>query len=342
MMNFDEYEIVINSEFTLHGTITRPKVDGKYAAVVIIAGSGEIDRDGMIVPLKLASNIYKDLAHVMAKLGVVTLRFDKRGVGKSDGEFLKTGVWDLVSDIESTITYLKEQPFVDPENIILAGHSEGCMLATVVNARTPVNGLILLTGAAESLEEATKRQREIAYKELKEQKGIKGKLMRLLNVEKRGEKQMEKIKEKMMNTEKDTIKVGFKPMNAKWFREHFQHDIYKDLMKVTCPVLAIAGDKDIQADPERAKRIGDYVKGDSEVHVIKNMDHSLKVFEGEFKALDFKKNYEEGARKPLHPELEEIIVNWLDTNFNSQHAGSKIPGSILGESEEVGRKSNCL
>ncbi len=162
-------------------------------------------------------------------------------------------MWDLVNDIESTITYLKEQPFVDPENIILAGHSEGCMLATVVNARTPVNGLILLTGAAESLEEATKRQREIAYKELKEQKGIKGKLMRLLDVEKRGEKQMEKIKEKMMNTEKDTIKVGFKPMNAKWFREHFQHDIYKDLQQVTCPVLAIAGDKDFQANPEKRR-----------------------------------------------------------------------------------------
>lgn len=207
MMTFDEYEVAINSEFTLQGTITKPKADGKYAAVVIIAGSGEIDRDGTIVPLKLEANIYKDLAHVIAGLGVVTLRFDKRGVGKSDGEFLKTGMWDLVSDIESTITYLKEQPFVNPENIILAGHSEGCMLATVVNARTSVNGLILLTGAAESLEEATKRQREIAYKELKEQKGIKGKLMRLLNVEKRGEKQMEKIKEKMMNTEKIRLKL---------------------------------------------------------------------------------------------------------------------------------------
>ena len=342
MMTFDEYEVAINSEFTLQGTITRPKVDGKYAAVVIIAGSGEIDRDGTILPLKLASNIYKDLAHILAQLGVVTLRFDKRGVGKSDGDIMKTGMWDLVSDIESTITYLKEQPFVDPENIILAGHSEGCMLATVVNARTPVNGLILLTGAAESLEEATKRQREIAYKELKEQKGIKGKLMRLLNVEKRGEKQMEKIKEKMMNTEKDTITVGFKPMNAKWFREHFQHDIYKDLQQVTCPVLAIAGDKDIQADPERAKRIGDYVKGDSEVHVIKDMDHSLKGLEGEFKALEIKKNYEKGAGKPLHPELEEIIVNWMDTHFISQHAGRKISGSILGESEEVGRERNCL
>ncbi|WP_141523407.1 alpha/beta hydrolase family protein [Bacillus wiedmannii] len=328
MMAFDEYEVAINSEFTLQGTITKPKADGKYAAVVIIAGSGEIDRDGMIVPLKLASNIYKDLAHVIARLGVVTLRFDKRGVGKSEGEFLKTGMWDLVSDIEAMIKYVKEQPFVDSENIILVGHSEGCMLATVVNARTPVNGLIFLTGAAESLEEATKRQREIAYKELKEQKGIKGKLMRLLNVEKRGEKQMEKIKEKMMNTEKDTIKVGFKPMNAKWFREHFQHDIYKDLQQVTCPVLAIAGDKDIQADPEKAKRIGDYVKVDSEVHVIKNMDHSLKRFEGEFKVLELQKNYRDGAGKPLHPMLEEIIVNWLDARFISQYEGKKTSSSV--------------
>ncbi|MGR5860195.1 alpha/beta hydrolase family protein [Bacillus pacificus] len=336
-MTFDEYEVAINSEFTLQGTITKPKAGGKYAAVIIIAGSGEIDRDGTILPLKLESNIYKDLAHVMAKLGVVTLRFDKRGVGKSDGEFLKTGMWDLVNDIEATITYLKEQPFVDPENIILAGHSEGCMLATVVNARTPVNGLILLTGAAESLEEATKRQREIAYKELKEQKGIKGKLMRLLDVEKRGEADG-KNKEKMMNTEKDTIKVGFKPMNAKWFREHFQHDIYKDLQQVTCPVLAIAGDKDIQADPEKAKRIGDYVKGDSEVHVIKNMDHSLKSFEGDFKALEFKKNYEEGAGKPLHPMLEEIIMNWISTNFILH----KIPVSTLSEYEGDESESNCL
>jgi len=322
-MTFDEYEVAIKSEFTLQGTITKPKVDGKYAAVVIIAGSGEIDRNGTILPLKLESNIYKDLAHVLAQLGVVTLRFDKRGVGKSDGEFQKTGMWDLVSDIEAMVAFLKEQPFVDSENIILAGHSEGCMLATVVNARTPVNGLILLTGAAESLEEATKRQREIAYKELKEQKGIKGKLMRLLNVEKRGEKQMEKIKEKMMNTEKDTIKVGFKPMNAKWFREHFQHDIYKDLQQVTCPVLAIAGDKDFQANPEKAKRIGDYVQGDSEIYVVKNMDHTLKYFEGDFKALEFKKIYTEGADKPLHPELEGIIVNWMDARFISQYAGSK-------------------
>ncbi|PEF41731.1 alpha/beta hydrolase [Bacillus wiedmannii] len=327
-MTFDEYEVAINSEFTLQGTLTKPKADGKYAAVVIIAGSGEIDRDGMLVPLKLASNIYKDLTHVMARLGVVTLRFDKRGVGKSEGEFQKTGMWDLVNDIEAMITYVKEQPFVDSENIILVGHSEGCMLATVVNARTPVNGLILLTGAAESLEEATKRQREIAYKELKEQKGIKGKLMRLLNVEKRGEKQMGKIKEKMMNTEKDTIKVGFKPMNAKWFREHFQHDIYKDLQQVTCPVLAIAGDKDIQADPEKAKRIDQYVKGDSEVHVIKNMDHSLKIFEGEFKVLELQKNYKEGAGKPLHPMLEEIIVNWIDARFISQYKGEKTSSSI--------------
>ncbi|PHD25546.1 alpha/beta hydrolase family protein [Bacillus wiedmannii] len=338
MMAFDEYEVAINSEFTLQGTLTKPKADGKYAAIVIIAGSGEVDRDGTIMPLNMKGNMYKDLAHLITNLGVVTLRFDKRGVGASRGEFMKAGMWDLVSDVEAVITYLKEQPFVNPENIILAGHSEGCMLATVVNARTPVNGLILLTGAAESLEEATKRQREIIYKELKEQKGIKGKLMRLLNIEKRGEKQAQKATEKMINSKKDIVKIGFKPMNAKWFREHFQHDIYKDLQQVTCPVLAIAGDKDIQADPEKAKRIDHYVKGDSEVHVVKNMDHSLKRFEGEFRALEFKKNYEEGAGKPLHPMLEEIIVNWISANFISH----KIPASTLSEYEGDGKESNCL
>ncbi|NWK69142.1 alpha/beta hydrolase [Bacillus paramycoides] len=314
-MSFEEYAVAVNNGVTIQGTITKPRSVGKYPAVLIIAGSGEVDRDGTIVPLNMKGNMYKDLAHLISNLGVVTLRFDKRGVGASEGEFMKAGMWDLVSDIEAVIAYLKEQPFVDSEKIILAGHSEGCMLATVVNAKTPVNGLILLTGAAESLEEALKRQREIVYKELKEQKGIKGMLMRLLNIEKRGEKQAQKLFQKMLNSEKDIIKIGFKPMNAKWFREHFQHDIYKDLMKVTCPVLAIAGDKDFQADPEKAKRIGNYVKGDSEVHVIKNMDHSLKNFKGDFKALEFKKIYAEGAGKPLHPQLQEIVVNWMDTHF---------------------------
>lgn len=37
MMTFDEYEVAIKSELTLQGTITKPKADGKYAAVVIIA-----------------------------------------------------------------------------------------------------------------------------------------------------------------------------------------------------------------------------------------------------------------------------------------------------------------
>ncbi|MGN4425213.1 alpha/beta hydrolase family protein [Bacillus cereus group sp. MYBK30-1] len=341
-MSFEEYEVVINNGVTLQATITKPRSVGKYPAVLIIAGSGEVDRDGTIVPLNMKVNMYKDLAHLISNLGVVTLRFDKRGVGASEGEFMKAGMWDLVSDIEAVIAYLKEQPFVDSEKIILAGHSEGCMLATVVNAKTPVNGLILLTGAAESLEEATKRQREIIYKELKEQKGIKGKLMRLLNIEKRGEKQAQKATEKMINSKKDIVKIGFKPMNAKWLREHFQHDIYKDLMKVTCPVLAIAGDKDFQTDPEKAKRIDNYVKGNSEVHVIKNMDHTLKYFEGDFKALEFKKIYAEGAAKPLHPNLEEIIVNWMDTHFISLYVGSKVPTSKSSECEEAERESNCL
>ncbi|PJN52802.1 hypothetical protein BAWEI_55980 [Bacillus mycoides] len=65
-------------------------------------------------------------------------------------------------------------------------------------------------------------------------------------------------------------------------------------------------------------------------------------FEGEFKALEFKKNYEEGEEKPLHPNLEEIIESWIDTHFISEYTESKIPSSIVGENEEVERESNGL
>ncbi|PEK01342.1 hypothetical protein CN690_12420 [Bacillus wiedmannii] len=75
------------------------------------------------------------------------------------------------------------------------------------------------------------------------------------------------------------------------------------------------------------KRIGHYVKGDSAVHVIKNMDHSLKSFERDFKVLELQKNYKEGAGKPLHPMLEEIIVNWMSAHFISQYEGNKTSSS---------------
>lgn len=85
------------------------------------------------------------------------------------------------------------------------------------------------------------------------------------------------------------IKVGFQKINAKWFREHLQYDVLEDLKKIECPVLAITGDKDVQADPEKLNRLPAIVKGELEYYMIQNMDHLLKKQEDEINMLKMKK-----------------------------------------------------
>jgi pimeloyl-ACP methyl ester carboxylesterase len=315
--NYNEKEILIKGRYDLKGTMIIPKKadQEKYPVVIIVAGSGEIDRNGTIAKAKLDLGLYKDLAHLISSLGFITLRYDKRGVGESKGSYLDTGMWDLVEDIEAIIEHVKSEKMVDSSKIILLGHSEGCTLITAVNSRTPVAGLVYLAGAAESLEEALTRQRSLAYDELRMSKGIKGFLFRFINIEKIGEKNAQKLYKKMLESKTDTIKYQFQTINAKWFREHLRYNVYEDLKKVICPVIAVTGDKDFQTNPERLQYLKDYVKGPNESYVIENMDHGLKEVIGDTSILTFKKQYIEGSTKPLHPQLVERLTYWFQLYF---------------------------
>lgn len=310
--NFKEETVEIKGEVILKGTLTIPNRDKeRYPAILIIAGSGPIDRNGNPVKAKMLFNIYRDLAEYLTGLGIIALRYDKRGVGESEGDYLKTGMWDLVDDVGACVGYLKNHPMVDPGKIILLGHSEGCMLATIFNAREQVAGMILLGGAAESMEEATRKQREIAYAELMNSKGLMGFIYRLLKVDKKGEAQNKKLMEKMISSGKDVVKVNFIKLNAKWVREHFQHDVVEDLKKAVCPVLAVTGSKDCQVDPEKLKAVASIVKGESESHLIEDMNHILKVYRGPVSILKMKEQYKAVAGDPLHPVLLSVLSGWL-------------------------------
>jgi hypothetical protein len=84
---------------------------------------------------------------------------------------------------------------------------------------------------------------------------------------------------------------------------------------VTCPVLAITGDKDFQADSKKLQRLHHLVKGTLESHVIKDMNHGLKKHEGPMSAINFKKEYKEKAHDPLHSDAVHILSSWLHTHY---------------------------
>jgi uncharacterized protein len=123
---------------------------GKLPLVIVIAGSGPTDRDGNSA-YGLKSDCYRLLAEGLAKRGVATLRYDKRGVGASPITFdvSKVVLDDFVADAAALLAHArKDQRF---STVTLAGHSEGALIATQVARRWKVDALALLAGAGRPL-----------------------------------------------------------------------------------------------------------------------------------------------------------------------------------------------
>ena len=310
-----EEQVDINEEKTLKGTLTMPEIDiKKLPAVLINNGSGSADRDGNIQKPHIEANIYKDLAHFISGLGFITLRYDKRGIGESEGNPLSIGMQDLVRDVICNIEFLKNHSRIDPSRIILLGHSEGCILATIANTTSPVAGLILLGGAGTNLREPIAYQNAQTVAEIKKISGVKGFFLRRIMNDKKIVKQQEDLYTKVMTSTGDKMRYKFQKLPAKWLREHFEYakeDILNILKGFQVPVLAITGEKDVQVDPEDIGRLKMLDKENIEGIVINNMDHMLKEFNGDKTVINLMKQYKKEASQPTHPMLKEALAGWL-------------------------------
>lgn len=293
----------------LAGTLTAPGGVPR-AAVLILSGSGQGDRDGKMK--ELPTRLYAEIADVLTGLGCTTLRYDKRGVGQSPGDIYSVGMTDRVDDAESAVAYMEGRG-MGP--VVVLGHSEGCILGVAVNRRHPLAGLILLAGPCEPLSATSERQRELGLDELRHMKGYGGFIVRLLHVADSQERKSRTLIDQIMSTDVQWIKVGRTKINARWIREHFRHDIATDLPFVECPALAITGAKDIQVLPEHAEKIAGLVKGPSEWHVIDGMTHLLRRTTKSMTMISLMKIYREQAQEPVDKELVGFVKEWLDRYF---------------------------
>ncbi|MGJ7918976.1 alpha/beta hydrolase [Neobacillus sp. LXY-4] len=311
-----ETEIMIKSDNPIYGSLTIPAEKGTFPAVLIIAGSGPLDRNGNDRKGKFQTNLYRDLAHYMAKLGFVTLRYDKIGTGKRDGDLLTVGLSDLVADAKLAFSFLLSHPNVDKEKVIVCGHSEGTIIATAIAETMNPAGLMLLAGGVDNLIEALAKQRQLAYKELLAQPGFQGWLNRKLKVDIKGEKQTQNLMNKMINSDMDVIKFQlFFKQPAKYFREHNQYNVRAALKNVSCPVFAIQGDKDPLVDNQALTELADLVQGNYEYHIIPDMEHGLKNQPEPKNILNHKKLFKKTLNRPFKEEALEKITTWLANNF---------------------------
>ena len=148
---------------TLSGTLTIPDspglpgLPGLLSVALLVSGSGPIDRDSNAKRLKI--DIMGQVASHMASMGIASFRYDKRGVGESEGDYMSTGFYDNVSDARAALEVLRDQSDIDPDSLVVIGHSEGALIASELAAHDPtLVGVVLLSGAAENGEDILRWQ----------------------------------------------------------------------------------------------------------------------------------------------------------------------------------------
>ena len=129
---------------TLAGTLEIPvhQPGQQVPGVIIVAGSGPVDRNGNESAAGFVTNLYQQIADQLAQQGIASLRYDKRGVGASTpvphvanpnnptpqelAAVQNFAAWDnYVGDAMATLAELQKQPEIDPARTGLLGHSEG-------------------------------------------------------------------------------------------------------------------------------------------------------------------------------------------------------------------------
>jgi dipeptidyl aminopeptidase/acylaminoacyl peptidase len=146
----EQVKIPSGRGYDLAATFTKPTGVAKVPVVITISGSGPQERDSRIsiVP---GYEFFRQIADTLGRRGIAVLRFDDRGVGESGGResAIKATSADFADDVRSIITWLRARADVDGARIVLAGHSEGGMIAPLVASTDPrVRAIALMAGPA--------------------------------------------------------------------------------------------------------------------------------------------------------------------------------------------------
>jgi pimeloyl-ACP methyl ester carboxylesterase len=174
--------------------------------------------------------------------------------------------------------------------IILLGHSQGSLVAMLA-CNDAVDKYISLAGVGEPIDRTIVRQittqntelgkiTEAHFKELKDTGGIANVNPMLLSV--------------------------FAPANLDFLLSYMKFDPVEEIKKLQLPVLVINGDQDMQVSIEDAQKLHS-AKDNSEIAIIKNMNHVLKHIE---KESDNQTSYFSGDF-PISSELIEALVRFI-------------------------------
>ena len=277
-----------------------PDGDGPHPTALVLAGSGPLDRDGNHKRLPLG--LSRDLATLLIDRGWASYRFDKRGVGESDGDYISAGFYDELADAEAALTHLQSLPEVG--SLVVVGHSAGAIFAGELADRHPeIAGAVLLSTSARNGQDTLVWQ-AVQMQDVIVPRPVKL-LLRLFRTSVL--KQQAKALANLKATTTDMARIQMAKVNAKWMREFMAHDPLLALRPAKPRLLAITGTKDVQVNVADLEAISQANRR-AETHAVDNVDHILRH---ESAPLSNPRKYKRQIEKPVDERVAALLTAWL-------------------------------
>jgi alpha-beta hydrolase superfamily lysophospholipase len=273
----------------LSGTLTVPILKGTFPVALIIAGSGPTDRNGNNAQMK--NNSLQLLAHELAAQGIASLRYDKRGIGKSASAMIseeQLRFENYVEDAKAWSAQLKTDPRF--RKLIIIGHSEGSLIGILACEQADV--FVSLAGAGRSIDVILKEQLAVQLKGKK-------KLLRAAN------EGLSKLKEgKLVENAPAELFGLFRPSVQPYMMSWMKYDPAVEISNLKIPIVIVQGTTDLQVQVKDAELLHAASIG-SRYILIEGMNHIFKIAPS-----DREKNIEtySDPQLPLAPELLRTLL----------------------------------
>jgi len=304
----DEAVIIPAVGFNIGATLTRPKSapGSKLATVILLAGSGVSDRDGVVQGVPTLAQ----LAASIAESGMMAVRYDKRGNGQSGGRSESATLTDFAEDVRAVVRWLEKRPDVDPKRIAVVGHSEGAWVGLLAAARErKIAAVVSIAGPSGTGAELVLEQQRHTLDQLKlpaEERDKRIALQQQIHSAVLTGKGWETVPPQLR-----------KEADTPWFQSLLTFDPAKVIEDVRQPLLFVHGALDRQVPVEHVERLSDLARKESksksiDVVVVRGVNHLLvPAVTGEVN------EYGTLPDRNVSKDIAMAVTDWLKKTFAS-------------------------
>ncbi|HBG70383.1 MAG: hypothetical protein A2W93_15655 [Bacteroidetes bacterium GWF2_43_63] len=316
------------AKIKLAGTLTIPDTTNVWPVVVLVSGSGPQDRNEEL----LKHQPFLLIADYFTRNGIAVLRYDDRGVGKSEGKFNEATTADLNTDAGAAVSFLKTLPYIDKKSIGMVGHSEGGIIVlmqasqnkslrfviSMAGVSIPCSQLLVMQndkimkgyGADEDIRDFFWNFNTSLYDLVLTEKNADTLRKKALILFKEKSEPLSEDQKKEFGLGESYITAMLMQLSTPWFKYFLAINPSNYIKKIKTNVLAINGSKDVQVPAEpNMEAFNTYLVQQSgiykETHVFPGLNHLFQPcttgLTGEYAMIE----------TTIDPQVLEYMKAWI-------------------------------